>query len=62
MLQTQLKEEVNKIIDSLPSETSREDLMYKLYVQEKITAGLQAVDEGRTFTQEEVRKRLMNED
>lgn len=60
MLQTQLKEEVSKIIDSLPPETSREDLIYELYVQEKIERGMQASKEGRVTPVEEMEKRYRN--
>jgi len=35
--------------------------MYELYVKQKIEAGLQAADEGRTVPHEEAKRRLLGD-
>jgi len=35
------------------------DAMYARYVRQKLEKGLRNLDEGRTFTQEEVEQRLL---
>jgi len=53
-----LKDEARRLVDELPEGATREDLMYEIYVRQKIEAGLKASDEGRTLDVEEVRKRF----
>lgn len=36
-----------------------DDIMYGLYVKQKIEAGLRAVEEGRTISHEEMKRRLL---
>ena len=36
-----------------------DDLMYELYVKQKIDAGVQAVAEGQTVPHEDIKARLM---
>jgi predicted transcriptional regulator len=52
-----LKEEARRLIDRLPDDATWDDLMYEIYVRQKIEAGLKAADEGRLVSHEEVRKR-----
>ena len=52
------KEEVLKMIQALPDNTSMEDIQYHLYVREKAEKGLTEVREGRVLPQEEVEKRM----
>ncbi len=52
------KEEVRKLLDQLPDDSSFEDIQYHIYVREKIEKGLQDVQEGRTLSQEEVERRM----
>ena len=51
------KQEVSKLIDTLPDDCSLEDIQYHLYVLQKVERGLKDGEAGRTFTQEEVEKR-----
>ncbi len=51
------KLEVSKLIDTLPDDCSLDDIQYHLYVLQKVERGLKDGEAGRTFTQEEVRKR-----
>ena len=52
------KEIARQAIDRPPDRTTWEDIMYELYVKQKIEAGLRAVEEGRTVTHEEMKRRL----
>ena len=54
------KEEAKRLIDHLPDQATLNDIMYELYVRQKIEAGLQVADEGRTIPHEEVKRRLLN--
>ncbi len=53
------KEAVRQIIDRLPDQATWDDIMYELYVKQKIEAGLKAVEEGRTIPHEEMKRRLL---
>lgn len=54
------KEQALRLIDHLPDQATFNDIMYELYVKQKIEAGLQAAEDGNTIPHEEVKKRLMN--
>ena len=51
------KEEVRKLLDQLPDDSSLEDIQYHIYVREKIERGLTDVSEGRVLSQAEVERR-----
>jgi predicted transcriptional regulator len=53
------KESARQIIDDLPDQATWEDIMYELYVKQKIEAGLKAVEEGRAIPHEEMKRRLL---
>jgi predicted transcriptional regulator len=52
------KEEAIQLIRRLPDNTTLEDIQYHLYVQQKVRRGMQDVEEGRVYTQEDVEKRM----
>jgi predicted transcriptional regulator len=52
------KEEVQRILNSLPDDATLEDIQYQIYVRQAITAGVRDVTEGRVVTQEEVERRM----
>lgn len=52
------KEEVRKLLDQLPEDSSYEDIQYHIYVREKIQRSLDDVEAGRTLSQEEVEQRM----
>jgi hypothetical protein len=52
------KEEVRKLLDNLPDDSSFEDIQYHIYVQEKIRHARKAVEQNRVIPQEDVEKRL----
>lgn len=49
-----LKQEVVEMIQSLPDETTLEDIQYALYVRQKVEEGLRDIAEGRTVPHDEV--------
>ncbi len=51
------KEEVRKLLDGLPDDSSYEDIQYHIYVREKVERGLKDVEEGRVLTEEEFEHR-----
>lgn len=55
---TQVKQIVLEAIERLPDECSFDDIMYRLYVIDKVLKGLEDVKDGRTYTQEEMEKRM----
>lgn len=55
-----IKEEACKVIETLPDNATRGDLMYELYVRQKIEAGIRAADEGRVISHEQVKQRFLS--
>lgn len=54
-----VKDAARAIVDKLPEQATWDDLMYELYVKQRIEAGLKAADEGRTVPHEEIKARLL---
>ena len=52
------KSKVIETLDSLPEEFSAEDLIERIIFIEKVEQGLQDVQEGKTYSQEEVKSML----
>ena len=52
------KEQVQKILDQLPDNSSFEDIQYHIWVREKTERGLKDIEEGRVLTQDEVERRM----
>ena len=55
---TKPKQAVLKMLRNLRDDVTYEDLMYELYVLEKIERGLRQLDEGKGIPHEEVKKSL----
>ncbi len=51
-------EEVRRILDQLPSDSTLEDIQYPLYVRQKVEQGLEDVRAGRDLTQAEVEQKM----
>lgn len=51
---TTVKEAVLDIAKKLPDDCSWEDVMYQMYVRQKIQAGLDDAENGRVVSDEEV--------
>ena len=45
---------------NLPDESTWDDIMYYLYVNQKIEKGLEDIEKGNVYTREEVREYLRN--
>ena len=52
------KEEVRRLLDSLPDEVSYEDIQYHIYVQQKIDRGTEASERGDFVSDEEIEQRI----
>ncbi|MDT8368415.1 MAG: hypothetical protein RQ745_04370 [Longimicrobiales bacterium] len=52
------KERVQEVLDRLPDDCSLDDVLYHLYVVQKIDRGLADVESGRTVPHEEVAENL----
>jgi predicted transcriptional regulator len=53
-----VKEQVIHMIQSLPEDSTIDDIMAKLYFQLQVDAGLKELDEGKGIPHEEVKKRM----
>lgn len=53
-----VKEEARQLVDKLPDNATWDDLMYEVYVRQKIQAGLDAVEHGKVVAHEDVKKRF----
>jgi predicted transcriptional regulator len=53
-----VKEEYIQLIRSLPDTVTWDDILYEMYVKLKIRRGMQDIEEGRTYSHEEVMKRF----
>jgi len=51
-----VKEECLELAKNLPDECTWDDVMYRIYVRQKIEAGLQDGEEGRVVSHEEILK------
>ena len=57
-MQKSIKQEALKAISSLPETATIEDIMYRLYVIDKVHEGLDDVRNGRVVTSEELEKEI----
>lgn len=53
-----VKQEVIKMIQTLPDEVTIDDIMAELYFKSRVGAGLKELDEGKGIPHEEVEKRM----
>ena len=56
MQSASIKEEARRLIDTLPDDSTWEDLMYQIYVRETIEAGLADSEAGRVTDVGKVRE------
>jgi predicted transcriptional regulator len=52
------KEEVRRMLESLPDNATLEDIQYRIYVRQAIAAGVRDIDQGRIVSQDEVERRM----
>ena len=55
------KQAAREIIDRLPDRATWDEIMYELYVKEKIEKGLADIDAGRTIPHERVKAELLGD-
>ena len=53
-----LKQEALDTIAQLPDDANMEDIMYRLYVLDKIQKGQEAVKQGKTITSKELQREI----
>jgi predicted transcriptional regulator len=53
------KELARRIIEQLPEQATWDDIMYELYVKQKIEEGLADVEAARTVPHEEIKAELL---
>ena len=53
-----LKQEAIRVISKLPDTANMDDIMYELYVIDKVKKGREAVERGETISIEELRKEM----
>ena len=49
------KQDALNVITRLPDDTDMEEIMYRLYVLDKVRRGQEAVERGQTLTSEELK-------
>ena len=52
------KEEVRRMLDTLPEDATLEDVQYSIYVRERIERARREADEGKLIDQDEVEARM----
>jgi predicted transcriptional regulator len=57
-----VKDAVLELAQQLPEKCTWDEVMYKIFVRQKIDAGLKDADAGRTVPHEEVFKEFTNDD
>lgn len=55
---TSIRDKVAETLKTLPDNASWDDVMYRIYVRQKIENGLKDVTDGNTVTVSDVRKRF----
>ena len=58
MSTSNVKTDAQKLIDSLPDDTTWDDIMYRIYVRQTVDAGLRDADNGEVVPVDEVRRRF----
>jgi predicted transcriptional regulator len=52
------KQDIRRLLDKLPEDSTYEDIQYHIYVRQKVAKGLEDVEEGRVLSQDEVEERM----
>ena len=55
-----LLQEMTTFVDELPEDTSWDDVMYQIYVRQKIEKGLRDCEGGRVLTTEQVKQHFVS--
>lgn len=57
-----VKSAARETLESLPDDATWDDVIYRMYVRQKIEAGLADAEAGKLITTDEVRRRLGRSD
>jgi hypothetical protein len=52
------KEEIRRILDSLPDDATWEDVQYSIYVRERIDRGRREADQEKLISQDDAESRM----
>ena len=55
-----VKEAALKLVQQLPEECTWDDVLYEIFVRQKVEAGLQDAEAGRTVPHEDVFRRILS--
>lgn len=55
-----VKESAKQVVERMPSDCTWDDLMYELYVRQKIDQGLNDLEKGRVVSHDEVRRMMLS--
>lgn len=55
-----VKQIIHDIADHLPEQATFDDVMYAIYVRQKLARSLQAAEEDKVTSQEEMEKKYLN--
>ena len=55
------KDAARRLIEQLPEQATWDDIMYELYVKQKLEAGLADIEAGRTIPHEQVKAELLGQ-
>lgn len=53
------KQAAQELLEHIPEKASWDDIMYKMYVRQKIDQGLKDLEEGRVVSHDEARHQLL---
>ena len=56
-----IKQAAHELIDHLPEQATWDDVMYTLYVRQKLERSLAAAEQGNVTSHEDARKRFLND-
>jgi predicted transcriptional regulator len=57
-MNTPVKEQAQRLLETLPEDATWEDLQYAIYIHQAVEAGQADIDAGRVYTSEEVRQKF----
>jgi predicted transcriptional regulator len=57
-MRTAVKEETIQLIERMPDDCTVEDILYELYLKQKVDKGLQDIREGRVVKHQEAKQRI----
>ena len=56
-----VKQIIHDVVDQLPEQATFDDAMYAIYVRQKLERSLQAAEEGKVTSQEEMEKKYLDD-